>query len=178
MTGEMRACSAPPVHRLTLYPNRSLSGGGMVLTLLLIGVLTVPFAIVFLLKGAWLVLPFALLQLLVFGGIFAVLHRGRGDSDVVCVRGDCLEIIRRRRGHESRARFSAYWVSMRLERRGHAPSRLWLGSHGRWIEVGEQVGEEQRLAFAARLREVVGCGVASPEPLIRTQDSKFVALEA
>jgi uncharacterized membrane protein len=178
MVGQIRAFSAPPACRMALRPNRSLSGRGMVLTLLLIGLLTVPFAVVFLLKGAWLILPFALLQLLVFAGIFAALHRCRSDCDVLCVDGDSVEIIQRRRGRETRSRFNTYWLSMRLERRGQTSVRLWLGSHGHWVEIGEQVGEEQRLAFAARLREVIGCGVASPEPLIRHQDSKLVALEA
>jgi uncharacterized membrane protein len=150
----------------------------MVLTLLFIGLLTVPFAVAFLMKGAWLILPFVLLQILAFAGIFAALYRGRGDCDVVQVDGDRLVITQRRRGRETRNTFSTCWLSVRIERRGRVPARVWVGSHGRWIEIGEQVGEEQRLAFAARLRKTIGCGEASSEPLVRIQDSNLVALEA
>jgi uncharacterized membrane protein len=178
MAGHLRAWAVPPVRRLALHPNRSLSGRGMVLTLLLMSLLTLPFAVFFLLKGAWLILPFAVLQLLAFAAIFAALHRGRGDCDVVRLDGDRLEVVQRRRGRETRNTFNRYWLSVRVQRRGRAPARVWLGSHGRWIEIGEGVGEERRLAFAERLRAVVGRGDESPEHLIEIRDSKLVALEA
>lgn len=59
-----------------LWPNRSFFAGGQVLLLICAGSLTLLACIVFLLAGAWLIIPFVMLDLIV---LFCVL--ARVDSD-------------------------------------------------------------------------------------------------
>ncbi len=111
----------------------------------------------FWLAGAWLVFPFAGLELAVVGAVLYRLVRHRDDHERVTVDRDHVAIVRRRGGRERCDRFQRYWAKVSLERRwGWYPSRLLVGSHGRWVEIGANVNEEERELLAARLREILG----------------------
>ena len=110
----------------------------------------------FLLAGAWLVLPFAGLELAVVGAVLYRVARHHDDHERIVVDRDWLTIVRRRRGHERHDQFQRYWAKVSLERRrGWYPSRLLVGSHGRWVEIGADVSEEERRVLAVRMRKIL-----------------------
>lgn len=153
----MADVSQAPQYRRVIRPNRSLSRR------LLLGVLGTYLAIEtgigvgFLLKGAWPILPFAGLEILVVGAVLYVLSRHRGDCEVVVVDDAHLTVVRRQGAHQSQHEFQRYWTRVRLRRDAKKwyPSRLWVGSHGHFVEIGASMEEAEREALARDLRQVI-----------------------
>jgi uncharacterized membrane protein len=109
----------------------------------------------FALVGAWMVLPFAGLEIAVVGSVLYWLYRRAGDHDLIVIGIDRVTVIRHRAGRERRDEFQRYWVKIILERHRWYPSRLKIGSHGRFVVVGVDISEEERRALSARLNEAL-----------------------
>ncbi|TAM44471.1 MAG: DUF2244 domain-containing protein [Gammaproteobacteria bacterium] len=61
------------------------------------------------------------------------------------------------RNREVRHDFERYWTRVRLARsEGLRPSRLSIGSHGRFVEIGATLDEDARWQLAQRLRRLLG----------------------
>lgn len=114
----------------------------------------------FVLLGAWPVVPFIGAELLVAGAVvcFVCRHRQRGEGIELC--GDLLRVVQRRGRRVLHHDFQRYWAHVVLEpvQDGWYPSRLVIRSHGREVEVGAGLGEEERAALAQLLRRSVGPG--------------------
>jgi uncharacterized membrane protein len=146
--------------RILIRPNRSLSPWGMVVLFAWMSAIVLIIGIGFSLAGAWLVLPFAGLELALVAVVLYQLFRHADDHELIVIDNDSVTVIRRRGGREWRDNFQRYWVKATLERNvGWYPSRLVLGSHGRFVVIGIDVGEEERRALAARLNEALRSAV-------------------
>lgn len=112
----------------------------------------------FVAAGAWLVLPFAGLELGVLA--YAVYQNGRAGAtrEVILLRGGDLRVLRGRRRLAEVARMPRYWTRLTLvqDPRGWYPSRVLLECHGRRLEVGGAVVEVERRRLACDLRERLG----------------------
>ncbi len=150
--------------RIHVRPNRSLSPWGMAVLFIWMAGFSLTLGIGFLLAGAWLVLPFAGLEMTVVAVALYWLFRHADDQELVIIDNDKVTVIRRRGGREWRNEFQRYWVKVTLERRrSWYPSRLRLGSHGRFIVVGADISEEERRALAARLNQALRGVTGRPE---------------
>lgn len=147
---------------ILLRPNRSLTTKGM---LALFGVFALIAAIIatgFALAGAWLVAPFAGLEVAVAGMVLYLLYRHAGDYERIDIEKRHVRIVQRRGKAEARHDFERYWAQARLARgTGLRPSRLSIGSHGRFVEVGATLEEDARRELAQRLRRLLGPGYRS-----------------
>lgn len=142
--------------RVLIRPNRSLTFRGMAVLLAGMTAFTVTVGTGFALAGAWLVFPFAGLELAVVGAVLYRLLRHADDHDLIVIGNDRVAVIRRRGGHERHDDFQRYWTKVTLEHdRGWYPSRLKIGSHGRFVLIGADIGEEERQVLAARLNDAV-----------------------
>ena len=108
-------------------------------------------------QGAWLVLPFAGLEVAMIVFAFRWLRAGDGDFETVTILGHELVVRRSMRGQITEARFNLHWVQVVFEPAGIArKSRLALRSHGRLHPIGELMTDEERSAaadyLAARIR--------------------------
>lgn len=103
--------------------------------------------------GAWLVVPFAGLEVVVVGAALALVARQRSDYELVVVDDARLHIVRRAGGQRECVALSRYWARVSLARGNYGwyPSRLFIRSHGRAIEVGAWMTEDARKAFAHEL---------------------------
>lgn len=103
--------------------------------------------------GAWLVLPFAGLEIAVVGAALTLVARQRGDYELVVVDDDRLHVVRRARGRRECVELQRYWARVALARGNYGwyPSRLLIKSHGRAVEVGAWMNEEAREVFAHEL---------------------------
>lgn len=108
----------------------------------------------FMLAGAWLVLPFAGLEALVLGVALCAVSKHKNDFERITISGDALKVELQHREKLSTFDFSCYWVQVIVNRvgRGHQ-SRVWLRSHGKQIELGRLLDDEDRLVLANRLME-------------------------
>lgn len=110
----------------------------------------------FALSGAWLVLPFAGIEMLVLG--LALLKYGQSALDrehiVLDREALCVEVVQA--GCRRRERFNPHWVRIEAEGSvGARPLRVWLGEGGRRVAVGQFVGEVQRAVFVQELNHAL-----------------------
>jgi uncharacterized membrane protein len=134
--------------------NNSLSSGGMFLVLGSLAVVLLAISLGFALHGAWLVFPFAGLDILVVYLAFRHVEQHASDCECIIFHDDSIVIETRRRGKAGRFEFNRHWVQVAFtESRGAERSRLLLRSHGKEVEFGIHLTGEQRAAVARRLKE-------------------------
>ena len=107
--------------------------------------------------GAWMVLPFAGLEALLFGGIFYWFYRHYDDCEYVLIEENHVRILRRRGTLETDYEFERNWLRVTLEdndRRGR-PQRAFLSSHGRRIEIAKDLNQDDKLEFIQHLRSAL-----------------------
>lgn len=141
---------------LILTPNKSLTWKQSKLVFLFfagaLGLVTVYFS----LMGAWLVIPFTGLELLVLGtGIYLQCHWAH-QKQTIHVGRNSVRVTGWRKG-EQPVSFPLHWFQIKLlkHRNGWYPSRLIVGSHGRFIEIGSYLIDEEREHAAEQLRSAV-----------------------
>ena len=103
--------------------------------------------------GAWPVLPFLGFELMVLAIAWSIVRCHSRDFEELCADERYVD-IRLQRGHRDQScRFLRYWTRVDLQAalwRGH-PSRLHIRSHGRCVEIGHDLTEEDRIELAQRL---------------------------
>ena len=131
----------------------------------------------FVAMGAWLVLPFAGLEILIIGaGIYAN-ARWAHRREVVELDGNDLRVFRGGRVLTEVKRLPRHWtrVTLRQDPRGWYPSLLLLECHGHRIEVGKALVESERLKLAEDLRSELSFQLnplfAEPAPLPQGLDT-------
>ena len=139
----------------TARPNCSLDRRGKLWLFLAAAVVSGLIALIFAAFGAWLVLPFAGLELAVLAWALRFMDRHSGDYERVLLDGDKLRIETCEAGLPAYHEFHRYWTQVRVRAEGW-DARVFVRSHGREVELGRFRSLEQKLAFAQQLRERVG----------------------
>ena len=133
----------------TARRNNSLSSSGPRLVFAFI--LTVSFGIAAafaLVFGAWPILPFAGIEMVVLYVAFRYIDRHAGDYERITIRGDSVAVEVREGAELAHFELNRCWAQVVCE---HEGARLALRSHGRRIEVGRHLCDEQRLEMARGL---------------------------
>jgi uncharacterized membrane protein len=150
------------VHILVL-PNRSLTRAGLFMAAGLCVTMLVPALLYAALIGAWPMLPFLGLEILVVGGAFLQLHWHHDDCEEIVI-GDEQVVVRRQHGRQRESlSFPRYWVQLVMEP-GDLPRRsprLWLRSHGHREELSRDASAATRQALAWTLTHELGIPTAS-----------------
>lgn len=130
--------------------NNSLSRSGRLLTFGLTSSVSLGIAFAFgVAFGAWFVLPFAGLEMLVLYLAFRFIDEHAGDYERVAIQGNRVdvEIVD---GRAVRCfEFNRHWSQVVCEEGG---ARVALRSHGRELEIGRHLCEEQRMLMADELK--------------------------
>jgi len=107
-------------------------------------------AVRFYLLGAWVVLPLTLLELLVLGVSLRMFMRNAGQVEILTMDKDEVRLQRRGGKEGGEWRFQTYWLRVLLDKdlKSWYPSRLVLSSHGKAVEIGAFLTEEDREALA------------------------------
>ena len=134
--------------------NNSLSSAGRAVVLGSLVVLCLAISLAFAFHGAWLVLPFAGAEMFVLFLAFRLIERHAGDFESIAIRGDRVLLEMWDSGRMSRYELNRYWAQVVVHHRcGPAgKSTLALRSHGREVEFGRHLTEEQRDALAQTLK--------------------------
>lgn len=141
---------------ITARPNCSLTPNQKFWIFSAIASFSLIVAMGFTLAGAWLVFPFAGMELLALGAAFYVVHRHSGDYESIVIAGDDLAIEKRVYRKISRVVFHRYWARVILRDTPDGEQRLWLRSHGREVEFGRYMNNDARLILASQLRRRTG----------------------
>jgi uncharacterized membrane protein len=146
--------------RVAVWPHRALPDRAMWWLIGVFGAVSAAIAMGFAAFGAWPVLPFAGLEVLILALALVYYRRRTRDGERIVIRGDRVEVTCVRHASESRQDFQRYWTRVHLERdkRGWYRSRLTLGSHGRHLEIGAMLNDEERLALYYRLKAAIESG--------------------
>ena len=128
--------------------NNSLDSTGRTLVFAFLFVVSVGIAGAFATLGAWLILPFAGLEMLVLYLAFRYVDRHAADYERVVIEGDRVEIERCEAGRTQCYEFNRCWARVVATGDG---GRLALRSHGRELEIGRHMNETQRRELARDL---------------------------
>lgn len=136
-----------------IRPNRSLSRSGLLTLFGGFAVVTAAIVTGFAAMGAWPVFPLAGLELAVVGGVFYWFDRHAGDCEEVVTDPERVRVIRRDGWAWTRHEFQRYWARAQLCPGAAAryPSRLSIGSHGRFVEIATGVDEVGRQVLVWQL---------------------------
>lgn len=108
--------------------------------------IAVAFALVF---GAWPILPFAGIEMVVLYLAFRYIDHHEGDYERITIRGDSVAVEVREGSQVKCHELSRCWAQVVCEGEG---ARLALRSHGRELEVGRHVCDGQRAEMARDLK--------------------------
>jgi uncharacterized membrane protein len=144
-------------YRIIAKPNCSLSSKERLGVVVLVASLSFIIAIGFVIAGAWLVLPFAGLEVLAVGFAFYYVNCHSGDYESLTIEGDKLAIEKHSYKKTSEIVFNRYWARVMLRDLPGGDQALLLRSHGKEVEFGRYfMNNDQRLALAKQLQKRVG----------------------
>jgi uncharacterized membrane protein len=118
------------------------------------GVLAVATGVItsgFLFVGAWMVVPFAGVELAALYLAFRWQARHAHDFERIQIEGDRLVVESQRGAQSSRLEFNRCWAQVVIEG-SPAACRVKVRSHGREVVIGSGLGHVERYAAAQRLR--------------------------
>jgi uncharacterized membrane protein len=147
--------------RLTVRPNCALSWRWTKRVFLFSATCLTAVAWYFASLGAWLVVPFAGLELAVLAIGFYLSALAGNTREVIEIRADELRLLRGNKRLQQFASLSRVWTRVLLVRdpNGRHPSRLFLRCHGRRIEIRTRLVESEREELAYLIERMLGNGV-------------------
>jgi uncharacterized membrane protein len=152
------ALDEPTLFSAVLTPHRSLGRTGFLAVMLLIGGISFAAGLVFFIAGAWPVVGFLGLDVLLVYAAFKVSYRSAAAYEHVTMTPSALTVRKvSHRGQVAEWTLNPVWV--RLQRETHAEfgiERLFLVSHGRRLPVATFLGPEEKASFASALSAALG----------------------
>jgi uncharacterized membrane protein len=137
-------------------PNASASTESVLKLLLSLVVLSGLIAMGFFHIGAWMVLPFAGLELVLVVLAFVVVLRHRGDYEKITFVENHVEIEQSVLGKIKLARFQCYWTRVTLREGEDGKTSLWIGSRNEEVEFGRDTMDNvQREQVASHLKRML-----------------------
>jgi uncharacterized membrane protein len=130
--------------------NRSISQRGLLMSFGSLMLIVLAIAIVFAVLGAWLVLPFAGIEIAVLAAALTWVARHALDYERICFNAGMLEIEIADGGKLTLRQFNPAWASLVVEHRGPA-TRIALRSHGSELEIGRHLNAGGKRGLAREL---------------------------
>jgi uncharacterized membrane protein len=142
---------------IVVQPHRSLSWNHSKLLFLFLAFSIGLVGLYFLSIGAWLVLPFTGLEILIIGIAIYCQSLCAHSREIIQIDATHVRVSDNRTPVTDRC-FHKAWLKVIQNRdpKGWYPSRLLIGSHGEYIEIGRNLKEEEREMLANKLRNATG----------------------
>jgi uncharacterized membrane protein len=135
-----------------LFPHRSLSRLGFWLLMATIAAASFAIGLGFFLAGAWPVVGFLGLDVLLIYWAFRVNYRAARVREVLELTEDALIVRRFAAGRAPRTwTFQPYWLKVSMADPPRHDSRLVLSSHGNQLAIGAFLSPPERLEVARAL---------------------------
>ena len=138
-----------PGFSVLLKRNCSISPANLARVFALLVAVTLGIGIGFAAAGAWLVLPFAGIEVALLAAAFFVSGRHASDYERIERAGERLTVEVSSAGRTERHEMPVRATRVRMAKRGYA--RVWLSANGRECEVGRHLQEQGRIELAAEL---------------------------
>ncbi len=148
----------PALFSALLTPHRSLSGTGFLVVMGVIAGISFVGGVLFLLLGAWPIIPFLGLDFALIYWAFRANYRAAAAYEEVTVTPSELHVKKvSARGQVAEWSLNPVWV--RLEREADEEFgllRLFLVSRGRKLAIAGFLGPEEKASFANALGDAIG----------------------
>ena len=158
------ALEQPTLFSARLTPHRSLNRTGFLVLMTFLSVVSFATGIAFLLMGAWPVVGFLGLDVLVIYWAFRVNFRRANAIEDITVTPSELRVRRvSHRGHVAEWVLNPLWVQ--LDRKTHAEfgiERLYLVSKGRRVSIASFLGPDEKASFAIALAAALQAAKRGP----------------
>jgi uncharacterized membrane protein len=158
MAADNAAPDEPTLFSAVLTPHRSLGRTGFLVLMCLIGGISFTAGLVFFIAGAWPVMGFFGLDVLLVYIAFKVSYRSAAAYEQVTMTPSTLTVRKvSHRGKVAEWTLNPVWV--RLQREGNEEfgvERLFLVSHGRRLPVATFLGPAEKANFASALSAALG----------------------
>ena len=140
----------------SLTPNRSLSRFGFWVLFAVVSLSALAVGISFMQMGAWPVLGFCGLEILLLYLAFHINYISGKKSEEVKLTANLLEVRKiSSLGHVLHWRFEPTWLQVTIDEPLKHDSKLKLASHGRSLEIGAFLTPKERLQLARALRNAL-----------------------
>ena len=162
---EPAPASGPPLlFDAVLTPHRSLPRAGLVALLGAFVLLSFAIGLFFFMMGAWPVVGFCGLEIVVLCGAFGLSYRSGRLRETLQLTAERLTVRRfQPSGAVREWRFQPFWLRVEVDHPAEFGGRLTLTSHGRRLTIGSFLTAPERFDLAralraalARLRRVPG----------------------
>ena len=140
--------------------NNSLTRSERKAVLCFIAAVSFAIALGFAAFGAWLVLPFAGLEILVLYLAFRVIDKHAGDYECLEINGDRVRVEVFEGGRVQRMEFDRHWAQV-VWREDVNGRGLAVRSHGREIELGRHLTHAERVRVGRELRRHLGSSAST-----------------
>jgi uncharacterized membrane protein len=145
--------------KIIARPNNSLSVEDSVKLLAALAAIALVVALGFLHIGAWLVLPFAGLEIVAFAYAFHSVYLHADDFDSITIESDRVVVEKRNVKEITTTVFQRYWAQVNVRdvamiKGSNGKCGLFISSHGNEVEFGRNfINDEQRSQLARDLRQ-------------------------
>ena len=163
------AAGAPVVYSAIIKPHRSAGNAGTRTLMLLVAGVWAVVGTVFVIAGAWPVVPFLGLEIALLAGAFALNNKAASAEEAINLTSLALTVRRVDHwGKQTVFTFPPQWLQVNTDVIGPKGPRLELRSHGRSLFIGSFLLPEELMALARTLRRelarLTNSAVAEPEP--------------
>jgi uncharacterized membrane protein len=145
--------------KIIARPNNSLSVDGSVKLLAALAGIALVVALGFFHIGAWLVLPFAGLEIMAFAYAFHTVYLHADDFESITIENDRVVVEKRNVKEITTTVFQRYWAQVNVRdvamiKGSNGKCGLFISSHGNEVEFGRNfINDEQRSQLARDLRQ-------------------------
>lgn len=144
--------SEQPLFRAVLTPHRSLGPRGFMVLMAAICIVSFVTGLFFYLLGAWPVIGFMGLDVLLIYLAFKLNFRALRLYETVDLSQDALTVTRVAPSGKAQSwSFNPYWVRLNLQQRLGRSSELSIASHGKRLVFASFLSDEERKDFASAL---------------------------
>ncbi len=146
-------------YKIIARRNNSLSPEASVKVLAVLIVTVLLVALGFTRTGAWLVLPFAGLEIVAFAYAFYYIYLHSDDFESITIEDDRVVVEKRNYKEFTTTVFQRYWAQVNVRgvvsgKGATGKSGLFISSHGKEVEFGRNfINDEQRTLLARELRQ-------------------------
>ena len=145
--------------KIIARPNNSLSVDDSVKLLAALAGIALVVALGFLHIGAWLVLPFAGLEIMAFAYAFHTVYLHADDFESITIENDRVVVEKRNVKEITTTVFQRYWAQVNVRdvamiKGSNGKCGLFISSHGNEVEFGRNfINDEQCSQLARDLRQ-------------------------
>ena len=140
---------------LVIKPNQSLSHPGFIAVMFTVSFITLGLSIFFLYLGAWPVLGFLGLDLVLLYIAFKLNSRSLRIIERVRMNNRQVMVTRESAQGDESWMFNSYWLNVSIKNESRGKGYIQLASHGFSINIGRHLTINERQALVEKLRSTL-----------------------